>query len=121
MNSTHTGQKIEQIVCQNLEKQSWTILKTNYRRPGCEIDIIAEKMNTLIFLEVKYRKLFGDRELNIAELLPTKKQTSLKKGALLFLESQNRTWDTMRHDLILVTKKSPTNKLSFTYFLNILN
>ncbi len=38
-----------------LVENQFTILMQNYRRPHCEIDIIAQRNDGLFFVEVKYR------------------------------------------------------------------
>jgi putative endonuclease len=52
------GQKGESIAVDYLTDTGYNILCTNYRYDRFEIDIIAEKENTLIFVEVKTRKSF---------------------------------------------------------------
>ena len=53
------GQQGEQMAANFLEDKSYTILERNYRFGKGEIDIIAEKDQMLIFVEVKTKK-FGD-------------------------------------------------------------
>lgn len=50
------GDKHEQLACQFLEGQGLTILQQNFHSRGGELDIIAQDANTLVFVEVKYRK-----------------------------------------------------------------
>jgi len=56
MTSTATGQKAELTASNYLEMRGYDILERNYRRPRCEIDIVARKNGTIYFVEVKYRK-----------------------------------------------------------------
>lgn len=56
MTTTETGRKAEQAAVVYLEMRGFTVLEQNFRRPRCEIDIIASKDNTVHFVEVKYRK-----------------------------------------------------------------
>ena len=55
MNLGELGAKGESMVAQFLQKKGHTILKRNYTCRFGEIDIIAEKDNTIIFIEVKSR------------------------------------------------------------------
>lgn len=55
MNTTYVGQKAETAAATYLEMRGYTIMERNFRRPRCEIDIIARKDNVLYFVEVKYR------------------------------------------------------------------
>jgi uncharacterized protein (TIGR00252 family) len=55
MNSTYIGQKAETAAAMYLEMRGYAIIERNFRRPRCEIDIIARKGDTIYFVEVKYR------------------------------------------------------------------
>lgn len=56
MNSTRTGQKAEEAAKVYLEMRGYKIVEQNYKRSRCEIDIIAQKDETVYFVEVKYRR-----------------------------------------------------------------
>jgi putative endonuclease len=56
MNSTDIGRRAERAAATYLEMRGYRVLECNWRRPRCEIDIIAEKDNTVYFVEVKYRR-----------------------------------------------------------------
>lgn len=56
MSTTQTGKKAEQAAANYLEMRGFKILETNWRRPHCEVDIIAHKKSAIYFVEVKYRK-----------------------------------------------------------------
>lgn len=53
--TTQTGRKAEAAARAYLEMRGFRIIEQNYRRPRCEIDIIASKDGTVHFIEVKYR------------------------------------------------------------------
>lgn len=55
MNTTLTGRKAEDAARAYLEMRGFKILEQNWRRPRCEIDIIASKADAVHFIEVKYR------------------------------------------------------------------
>jgi len=55
MNSTQTGRKAEGAARAYLEMRGFKIVEQNWRRPRCEIDIIASKDGVIHFVEVKYR------------------------------------------------------------------
>ncbi len=56
MSSTETGRKAEKAAATYLEMRKYKIIERNWRRPRCEIDIIAEKDGVIYFVEVKYRR-----------------------------------------------------------------
>ena len=56
MNSTNTGRKAERAAVVYLEMRGFIIIEQNWRRPRCEIDIIAQKDGAVHFVEVKYRE-----------------------------------------------------------------
>ena len=57
MSNISIGRKGEELAQEFLKKQGYKILETNkHFSKFCEIDIIAEDKNTLVFCEVKTRK-----------------------------------------------------------------
>lgn len=55
-NTTLIGQKAEQAAATYLEMRGYKVLERNWRRPKCEIDVVAKKDKTIYFVEVKYRR-----------------------------------------------------------------
>ena len=49
------GKKGEQLAVDYLQTQGYTIVKRNYRFEKAEVDIIAQKQDTLAIIEVKTR------------------------------------------------------------------
>jgi len=56
MNTTQIGRRAEAAAGVYLEMRGYQIVERNFRRPRCEIDIVARKDDTVYFVEVKYRK-----------------------------------------------------------------
>lgn len=56
MNRRNTGTAYEKIAADYLRKQGIKIREMNYRISQGEIDLIGEDKDTIIFIEVKYRK-----------------------------------------------------------------
>jgi ribonuclease HII len=56
MNTTDTGRRAEKAAATYLEMRGYKVLERNWRRPRCEIDIIAQKDDAIYFVEVKYRR-----------------------------------------------------------------
>lgn len=82
-NKRKTGSKGEDIACEFISGLGYKIIERNYQFGHGEIDIIAEDGNTLVFIEVKYRKNleFGPPELAITR----GKQNQIKKTASAYL------------------------------------
>lgn len=55
MSSTEHGRQAEKAVGNYLSTQGYKIRDYNWRTRYCEIDIVAEKNDTVYFVEVKYR------------------------------------------------------------------
>lgn len=55
MNTTILGRKDEDLAAESYQKQGFTILTRNYRYSRAEVDIIAQKGDTLAIVEVKWR------------------------------------------------------------------
>lgn len=73
MNRRDTGRLGEKIARDFLARRGYHILKTNYRCPHGEIDIIARYQDYLVFIEVRTRRSlkFGSPEESIT---PAKKE-----------------------------------------------
>lgn len=52
----HTGNTAEDAAAEWLLANSYEVLERNWKTRFCEIDIIAKKNDTLVFVEVKHRK-----------------------------------------------------------------
>lgn len=52
---TEAGRRAEAAASVYLEMRGYQIIERNFRRPRCEIDIIAQKDGVAFLVEVKYR------------------------------------------------------------------
>ncbi len=107
----------EEFVVQVLLHQNWKILGRNFRKVGCEIDLIAMKESTIIFVEVKFRRYFSNTLQGIEQTIRYRQRKALERGALCFLqwhEEDLPRWETLRFDLALVTKAA--RKYNLQYF-----
>lgn len=102
MNNRQVGNAGEDLACRYLEKQGYKILERNkhYSR-FCEIDIIAEFKNTVVFVEVKTRK--SDNFGTPFEAINKTKYDNIKKGVQYYL-SENKVKN-YRIDVIGITLK----------------
>ena len=53
------GARAEQLVCERLEREGWTIVDRNARVGRLEIDVIARRGTLLVFCEVRARRRGG--------------------------------------------------------------
>ncbi len=97
-----TGDKGEQLAADWLVLHNYEILQRNWRYGRYEIDIIAQKNNTIHFLEVKTRTntKFGHPE----EAVTKTKFEQIKKAANEYL-AENITTHQIQFDIISILIK----------------
>ena len=83
MDARLLGKWGERLVAEDLRKQGWKILETNYRCRLGEIDLVAQKGKYLAFVEVKLRK--SNRFGQASEAVTGEKQRKLRTTAELYL------------------------------------
>lgn len=103
MSNISLGKNGEELAVKYLEKQGYKILETNKRFSKlCEIDIIAQEKDTLIFVEVKTRKT--DICGHPMEAITRSKYNHIKQGLFLYLQ-ENPQYKKYRIDAISVLIK----------------
>jgi putative endonuclease len=82
------GQHAENACCEYLKQQGLKLIARNYRGHRGEIDIIMQDSNTLVFIEVRFRKnnLYGDG----LESVTTKKQQRILNTAEEYLQNETK-------------------------------
>ncbi|MBP6045142.1 YraN family protein [Candidatus Woesebacteria bacterium] len=116
-------QRAEQCMATLLERKGWFILCKNFRCVGSEIDLIAHKRKTIIFVEVKLRRQTPKKGRDLEQLLPSSKKKALRRGAHKFLsmyEEKLPLWENLRFDLAIISQPSSEKKASLQYFVDIL-
>ncbi|MBD0403921.1 YraN family protein [Flammeovirga sp. EKP202] len=95
-----TGTKGEIIATDFLIKKGFQILKRNYRYKRNEIDIICQKDNFLVFVEVKTRKnkSFGNPEEHVSQ----KQIDCIQDASIQFQNSYQGTAQLVRYDIISI-------------------
>jgi putative endonuclease len=106
MNNLELGKIGENWACEHLVEKGFCILERNYRYQKSEIDIIAQKNELLIFVEVKLRTTV---EFGYPEDFVNKKKKKLLMNAINEYLSVNQSFKLIRFDIIsiLLTEKSP--------------
>ena len=84
MNSTEVGRKAEAAARVYLEMRGYEIVEHNWRRPRCEIDVIAKKNDIIYFVEVKYR--FNDSQGGGLEAITKSKLKQMQYAANTWVE-----------------------------------
>jgi len=119
MRSYESGSIGEDLIAARLTQAGWTVLCRNFRRRGCELDIVAEKNQTLAVIEVKHRRLMPKWEVTLAEeFLPWRKQRALQRGAEAFLTTCRKNYQTIRFDLAIVVDRKSGEPQIF-YYANV--
>ncbi len=93
------GKQGEKVALQYLLSKGYIIHHKNWRCGKIEIDLIAEKEERIVFIEVKTRStdLYGQPE----EAVDDKKEQQLINGAQIFAE-KHRLEEEIRFDIISI-------------------
>lgn len=94
-----SGSLAEQLAAEYLVSAGYGIVHRNWRYLHKEIDIIVEKNNTLVIVEVKSR--FG-REVTADELLSNQKLRHIVDAAEAYIQKTGCELET-RFDIIIIT------------------
>lgn len=114
-NKRKTGSEGEEIACEFISKLGYKIVERNYQFGHGEIDIIAKDGDTLVFIEVKYRK---NLEYGPPELAITKgKQNLVKRTATAYLWEKEIKDELSRIDVIAILKL-PGQKPKINHIIN---
>jgi len=95
-----TGNYGEAVAQGFLTRRGYTILETNYKRGGGEIDIIARLGTYVVFAEVKYRR--GLKAGLPRESVTPAKQRRIIRTALYYISENDLTETDFRFDVIEV-------------------
>jgi len=103
----------EDITSKKLEREGFCILHKNYRKRSGEIDIIAQKEEILIFVEVKMRRkpLF-----DLSYLIVPSKQKKIITVAKEYISRYDHSDKICRFDVALIEGTKDNHKM--TYFEN---
>jgi len=91
----------ERVAVAHLETKGYAIRERNFRRREGEIDIVAEKENCLVFVEVRTRR--GQAMGTAVESVTPRKQGQLLALAQAYLQVHESVPPQQRIDVITVT------------------
>lgn len=94
------GQQAEQLACDYLCRQGMRVVAKNYRCKRGEIDLVMRDDDSLVFVEVRYRKShdFGGALHSVT----AKKQEKIRLTALHYMQ-QHHYNDNARFDVVAIT------------------
>ena len=85
-NSRERGMAMERVAARHLMQQGLQAIACNYQCRAGEIDLIMREHDTLVFVEVRYRR--STRHGNAAETVTSRKQQRLIRCARHYLMRQ---------------------------------
>jgi len=118
--SREQGQYTENLACEFLKKKGLKLVEKNFNSRLGEIDLIMKNNDTLVFVEVRYRKNnhFG----SAAESVTASKQNKLIKTASLYLQQHAKLLKyPARFDVISITgpiKSKNIDAINFDWIEN---
>lgn len=95
------GQQIEKQVSKHLQKQGMRFITRNYHCRGGEIDLIMQDQETLVFVEVRYRK--SSRFGSALESVNKTKQSRIIHTAEHYLQQSRDNYQACRFDVVAVS------------------
>ncbi len=101
MNTKQTGEEGENRAAEYLISKGFAIIERNWRTKGGEIDIIAYKNDTIVFVEVKTLPN-GTDDMIQRELNYQKRQRILKTSKRFLLNHRQYSNSYIRYDVIVI-------------------
>lgn len=106
------GQHFEKMACEFLCQQGMLLVESNYTTKLGEIDLIFLDNNTLVFVEVRYRK--QSSFASAAESITLSKQKKIINCAQLFINHHSQFLNIhCRFDVVAIDNKHQINHLNW--------
>jgi len=107
------GEKSEQLACRYLLKQGLQLIEKNFRSKYGEIDLIMKDNETLVIIEVRFRK--SNKYGGALESISRKKQSRIIATTQYYL-STHKVNSSIRFDAITMSSNTDINwiKNAFT-------
>lgn len=111
LTSHSIGQQAENACCDYLQQQGLTLLDRNFRGSRGEIDLVMKEHDTVVFIEVRFRKhqQFG----GAIESLTQKKRQRVISTAELYMQ-QNTRLKQARIDVVAMSQTLQNDTHSVT-------
>ncbi len=100
MNTLHTGRKGEALAARFLQQRGYVILDSNWHCDRGELDLVARKAATYVFVEVRTRNQVNTEEA-FASITP-RKQARLLAAVWAWLEAHEAAAADWRVDVVAV-------------------
>lgn len=114
------GEYTESLACRFLEGKGFKLIEKNFNCKAGEIDIIMKDNDSLVFVEVRYRR--NNNYGSGAESITASKQSKLIKTASLYLQQHAKLNKyPARFDVVSMTghiEKDDINKINFDWIKN---
>lgn len=119
MNHNQTiGQLGERLAADFLARRGYRILDRNVKTSFKELDLVATKDGTLVFVEVKTRTNFS---FGGAEAAMTKKKIiNLKQAALRYLNAKKIRYNNLRFDFLAVDYNQSSKIANIKHYIDII-
>jgi len=99
-NRSTKGRVAEQLACDYLIKNGLKLIDKNFHSRYGEIDLIMQQQNTLVFIEVRYRK--NQNYGGAKESVTPSKQQKIQKTALFYMQQKGREYNA-RFDVVAMS------------------
>lgn len=111
------GEQLETVALRYLEASGLTLVCRNFQCKLGEIDLIMREAQTLVFVEVRFRR--SERFGCAAETVDRRKQRKLVRTAQLYLNMQRFSQCTpCRFDILGITVNGATQEYRFDWIPN---
>ena len=112
MNQAYTtGKESEQLASHYLQQHGLILLEKNYHCRQGEIDLIMQDQQTLVFVEVRYRK--SARYGSALESVDLAKQSRIITTAQNYLQQNKTKHSACRFDVIAISPTTTTPEITW--------